>query len=367
MTHNALIVPERAITVPPVDTQLLYEMLRYARPHGGRSEQRFINRFIIPRGFQMDDFGNLWKIIYHKDGSKPLTMWSAHSDTVHRNDGKQRYRVAHDIVSIPRGSRSNCLGADNTAGVWVLLQLHDADCPGVYVIHRGEECGGLGSSFIADVYAKELSQLKHAIAFDRRGFADVITHQGWERTASDAFAWALADQLGPGFRPSDGGIFTDTANYSRLIPECSNVSIGFTNEHTDKETLDVIHAAIVAQQMIRLDIKRLPVVRDPNEIESKHWASAAYGHYDRNAISNGGGWASSLNDNGHAAVNGVEDVDDEATADDFERASMSSTDAYYRACELVRSHPEAMVDILEHMGTTPAEIIRAMAEYGFDE
>jgi len=176
------------------------------------------------------------------------------------------------IISLSRRAkkRSNCLGADDTVGVALALHLIEAGIPGRYVFHTCEEHGGIGSSDLATYSADILADIKMAIAFDRRGTTNVITHQSGGRCCSEVFASALADQLNastPGFAyaPSDRGIFTDTANYTHLIPECTNISVGYYQEHTPAEHVDTRHVARLADALTRLDLSTLPIARNPNE------------------------------------------------------------------------------------------------------
>jgi len=139
---------------------------------------------------------------------------------------------------------------------------------GLYLFHRGEERGGLGSRYIASTTPELLHGIRAAIAFDRRGTHSVITHQRGQRSASDAFAYSLADALGLGHAPDPTGTFTDTANYVDLIGECSNLSVGYENEHTDHETLDLgyllhLRDALVAADLTRLTFDRRPGEHDP--------------------------------------------------------------------------------------------------------
>ena len=58
---------------------------------------------------------------------------------------------------------SDCLGADDGAGVFLMLEMIDANVEGTYIFHRGEERGGWGSSQIAELHADYIKQftIKH--------------------------------------------------------------------------------------------------------------------------------------------------------------------------------------------------------------
>lgn len=243
----------------------LLDMLTYCRPAGSKSETKFVRRYLLSLpGANRDRFGN----IHVQIGESPTVLWSAHTDTVHRRHGRQTIAVSGDTVTIARNSRSNCLGADNTAGVYMLREMILRGVPGHYVFHYGEEIGGLGSRDIAENVPDWVRKFSHAIAFDRRGTQDVITHQGYGRSCSDDLAWELAIALNTvdsrlEYYPSDRGIFTDTANYMELIPECTNVSVGYQNEHSPGETLDLGHVDRLLSAVCQINVSGLPVSRDP--------------------------------------------------------------------------------------------------------
>ena len=120
---------------------------------------------------------------------------------------------------------------------------------GLYVFHVGEEVGGVGSSYLAKTYPDKFHNIDRCIAFDHRGYSDVITHQAGGRCCSDAFANALCKQMNPHLppmqpmAPSSGGTFTDSANYTHLIAECTNVAVGYFDQHTAQEKFDRVAGA----------------------------------------------------------------------------------------------------------------------------
>ncbi len=259
----------------------LRAMLTFCRPAGSATEAAFIDKYVMSLPGAYKCFGNN---IVVQIGDSPV-LFSCHTDTVHRQDGYQTIHESDGIARLSQRSLAagrNCLGADDTAGVWLCREMVLAGILGTYIFHYGEERGGIGSSALADntVGAGWLSGFKYAIAFDRRGHTDIITHQAYGRTASDLFATALAlmfDTVGlSGYIPCSGGIFTDTANYSGLIGECSNVSVGYANEHTIRESLDLSHVlrlrnALVAVDWSQLTGDRLPGTDDDGFEDDWGW------------------------------------------------------------------------------------------------
>jgi hypothetical protein len=82
-----------------------------------------------------------------------------------------------------------------------------------------------------------------------------------------------------------GGVFTDTANYIELIPECTNVSCGYQNEHTGKETLHLPTVFALRDACLSVDWENLPTKRDPKVVE---YLDYGYG----NKLTGWGSWGS---------------------------------------------------------------------------
>lgn len=266
----------------------LLDMLSYRRPAGSRTERKFIREHLVPLGVEPDLFGNLILRI----GAAPV-LWSSHTDTVHRQGGNQILGQSKGLLCV-YDKNSNCLGADDTAGVWLMAQMIREQVPGLYVFHRQEESGGVGSSHIAYDTPELLDGIECAIAFDRRGTDSIITHQGG-RCCSDVFADALSAEIGLGFSPDSGGIFTDTANYVDLIPECTNVSVGYHNEHSRAETLDSEHLFRLLDSVLRVNMDSLPIVRAAGATEDDKWADRwapgwSLNSWDRDANDDTFGW-----------------------------------------------------------------------------
>lgn len=266
----------------PVNVEVLLDILRRPRFSGTEGESYVIEKYLKPiPGMTQDGYGNLWLVI--RDGDKPpVTMFSSHTDTVHKRtaEGTYKLRAKSNWLSVKGGG---VLGADCGTGIWLMLNLIKAKVPGLYVFHRDEEIGGRGSDFIAKNHASLLTNIKHCIAFDRKSTTHVITHQSGGRCCSDAFAEALAGMLNLGsgmqFEPNDGGTFTDSANYTHIIPECTNLSVGYYDQHTQEECQDVTFATALAMKLISIDFSQLPAERDPlaeDEEDDDHLWAAYY-------------------------------------------------------------------------------------------
>src|SRR5215471_8593329 len=166
-------VPIEALRADPAIHRLL-DMLETCRMGGSREENAYIARYIDPLGAASDDYGNRWIKVAAPDGH-PTILWSTHTDTMHKHGGSQRVEITDGIAWTSDGS---CLGADDTVGNWLAIEMIKAGVPGTYVFHREEECGGLGSRWLAENAPEVLGQFDCAIALDRAGYGDVITYQG---------------------------------------------------------------------------------------------------------------------------------------------------------------------------------------------
>jgi hypothetical protein len=270
---------------PTMGRALLLEILGWSRPHDSACETRFCHEYLdsVP-GMKADDFGNR----YLRIGDAPV-MWSCHVDTVARHGGPQAIQLDPriGIISLKDGAKKCSLGADDGVGIWIMLEMIRHERPGLYVFHRGEERGCLGSRWIADHNPKFLDGIKAAVAFDRAGYQDVITHQMSGRTCSDAFAESFALQLNKNaqtfsYRPDDSGVYTDTNEYAHLIGECSNVSVGYHGQHSHKETQDLFHAEELLASVLLLETSELVYDREPGDFGDlygawERWAASGQG------------------------------------------------------------------------------------------
>jgi hypothetical protein len=260
----------------------LIKILSHRRPAGSTSEAFVIKEVITDKYPHTLMNGN----VVIKVGES-ATLFSCHTDTVHSKPGVQRLVYDENFESVHLDNAPlvkplvdshsqlavfgtydrDCLGADDGAGMYLLLEMIDANVPGTYVFHHSEEIGGLGSRSLS-FNTEFLGRFKRAVAFDRKGTGDIIDHQRGGRCCSDVFVKALSAQLkeqGLTYAAATGS-FTDTANYRDTIPECTNLSCGYYNEHGPSEWLDVAHLHALRDAVVKIDWESLPSVRDPKEI-----------------------------------------------------------------------------------------------------
>jgi hypothetical protein len=269
-----------------LDIQNVRRIFSTGRPAGSQAEVDWVNHYLFtPKmqemGMYKDGFsyrgdepgeGNL--IIEIGEGSK--TLFSSHTDTVHRTGGPQNVMVDLEDSKLITDS-GQCLGADDGTGIWLMLELIKAGVPGLYIFHRAEEVGGQGSAFIANHHADLLQKYDRAIAFDRRDDWSIITHQGGSRCCSDAFGRDLANKLDMGIHRLDtGGSFTDTANYDGIIPECTNLSVGYHNAHSARENQEIPFLLEFRDALIGVDWENLVTERDPTIPDYTYGGSYGY-------------------------------------------------------------------------------------------
>ena len=147
-----------------------------------------------------------------------------------------------------------------------MLYMMANNIPGLYYFFLGEERGGIGSMKVANEFIDNplLKGKKRMISFDRKNYYSIITSQLGEVCCSNEFAEELCEELnknGLHMVPDDTGIFTDSANFMDYIPECTNISIGYFNEHTHKEIQNISYLEVLANCLINVNWEKLSTVR----------------------------------------------------------------------------------------------------------
>jgi hypothetical protein len=251
------------------------ELTSRTYPHGTEED---VFPLLNPE-LQKDEFGNLFIKIGESD-----VMFTSHLDTAtsaltqvnHVFDGK-----------IIKTDGKSILGADDKAGVTIMLYMIENKIPGLYYFFLGEEVGCVGSRKVANVQKEQkIEGINKVISFDRRGNDSVITFQSSQRCCSDVFGEALSKQLNLAdntfsYKNDPTGILTDSVQFISIYSECTNISVGYKSEHTFSEQQDIEHLTKLAEACLLVDWNGLPVERDPSKTEYK-----SYGGYSGHA----GGW-----------------------------------------------------------------------------
>ena len=182
----------------------------------------------------------------------------------------------------PKGS---ILGADDKLGCYIMCNLIKHEVPALYVFHVGEECGGIGSTHISEKTPEIVKGMDYCIAFDRYGYNDVITSQSGGTCCSNEFADAFCKEVNAylppkeQMAPSTRGTFTDSANYTSLISECTNIAVGYKDQHSTSETFDLEWLErMLIPALLKVKWSELPVKRDKN-VKFGYGGYNGYGRY----------------------------------------------------------------------------------------
>jgi hypothetical protein len=91
------------------------------------------------------------------------------------------------------------------------------------------------------------------------------------RTASDEFAKSFAAALDlPQLKADTGGSYTDSNEYSGVVSECTNISVGYYGQHGVNETQDLDFAELLSIALVQADWSKLVFVRDPAVFEDDY-------------------------------------------------------------------------------------------------
>ena len=238
-------------------------------PHGTEKELEGI----LPDFLDTDEFGNK----YYQIGEKPTCMFTSHLDTATSANTTVNHVFDGDIV---KTDGTSILGADDKAGVTIMLYMIENKIPGLYYFFIGEEVGCIGSRALSSkIKDNKIEGIQKVISFDRRGTDSVITFQSSSRCCSDKFGEALAKELNKNisfnYKTDPTGVYTDSAQFTRIYPECTNISVGYRSEHTFSESQDLDHLEQLARTCLIVDWENLPVERDPSSYETRY---SGYGY-----------------------------------------------------------------------------------------
>jgi hypothetical protein len=253
-----------------------------AIPRGNKAQQQlFIDKYIKPLKPIIDNYGNCFVFV----GDNAQCLFTSHVDTVHSPkcesvpvyvDKSVRFAMVDKFKQKNVGA--NCLGADCTSGISIMLEMIGQGITGAYAFFLDEESGLLGSNHFAKAYSSDalpseldgkFKSIDHVISFDRYGTDSVISHQSGENTASLAFCNELANRInragGFNFKPDDGGSYTDSYALRHIFKNCTNLSVGYYSQHTPSERQDLKFLEKITKVYCSIDWQDLPVGDRINE------------------------------------------------------------------------------------------------------
>jgi len=227
-------------------------------PHGYEEE---VLKY-LPSFLKKDKHGNYYHLIGKSD-----TAFTCHLDTASRTKSEVNLReFEKDGQTFIKTDGTSILGADDKAGVTVLLYMIHNNVPGVYWFFIGEERGGIGSRDVAkDLNSYSfMKDVKKVVSFDRRNYYSVITSQMGVSCCSNEFAQSLCGELnksGLKLTLDPTGVFTDSASFIDLIPECTNISVGYFDEHRNTELQNISYLKKLCKAAVACDWDKLVVKR----------------------------------------------------------------------------------------------------------
>lgn len=194
-------------------------------------------------------------------GTYPVLL-VAHMDTVHEHVVRKIKRDG-PVISSPQG-----IGGDDRCGIYLILELiKHFKCSVVFT--EDEEIGLVGATAFTKSECLDMcDNVKYIVEFDRRGNKDAVFYQ----CDNEEFVNFVEST---GYFKKSWGTCSDI---SRIAPALGvaavNLSSGYKNEHTLKETINLEDVDIIleeAKKLIKLEVEK------PYEyIES---AYSGYGYY----------------------------------------------------------------------------------------
>jgi len=240
---------------------------------------------LLPDYLLTDEFGNKYTQI-----GDTTTMFTCHLDTATAANTPVNHVIEGDMI---KTDGTSILGADDKAGCVIMLYMIEQSVPGLYYFFLGEEVGCIGSRKLSEKFKSDkLNYINKVVSFDRRALHSVITHQSSARSCSDKFAEALAEQLNTcgkqiydndtilDYKPDHTGICTDSIQFTSIYPECTNISVGYYEEHTIRERQNIKHLDKLAKTCCLVDWENLPIERDPSVKEYYSYGHNYRSNYD---------------------------------------------------------------------------------------
>ena len=180
------------------------------------------------------------KDVVYAIGDIPILL-VAHLDTVFPSPPEEIYYDKDaGIMWSPDG-----LGADDRAGVFSILKILSDNYKPNVLFTTDEESGGIGANNFASTTICPFKDLKYIIELDRNGSLDCVFYD------NDNFEFQKYVESF-GFAMSYG-------TYSDIVELCSvwdvsgvNLSIGYKNEHSYIETLNVNHMLMTIEKVKKM-------------------------------------------------------------------------------------------------------------------
>lgn len=231
------------------------------------------DKFIVLRD---DEAG--WCCITPKSATASMPALCVHTDTV-RDIHPTEIRKSGDIWT--NADPKALLGADDRAGCYIVKELLTRDDTRyMYLIFDKEEVGGIGSSNFAKTDAAEVASeyISCFVGLDRKGLNEVALY-GYE---SKEFLDCFHDDDMDGAWVEEVGSFTDASNLAGELNRCCvNLSVGYNNEHTAYEHLNLSYLMVTLNRLNNgLSMALYGTYFEPDDSLYGNWQDYADEMYD---------------------------------------------------------------------------------------
>lgn len=218
--------------------------------------------------------GKYDKVIIEKEyivavGDIPIAL-VAHMDTVFHNQPDDiYYDQRKGVMWSPQG-----LGADDRAGIFIILQIVQSGLRPSIILTTDEERGGLGAQALAKKECP-IPFLRYLIQLDRRGSCDCVFYDCMNPQFIDYIeSFGFIERIGS---------FSDISFLMSAWQVCGvNLSVGYKDEHSYAETLNVgamyRTLEIVKKMLQEKDIPHYPYQEIVTKLTGYHQTMTPYNY-----------------------------------------------------------------------------------------
>lgn len=246
-----------------------YRLTKYTSPHGWEVDQYDDILGTEYGAHHLENIGYFLTV-----GDADNLLFTSHLDTASYESHPTRVKRKQLGSGLVGTDGTTILGADDKAGVAVMLHMIRAKVPGHYMFYVGEERGMKGSL----AHIKKLSQegypYSQVVSFDRGGDNSIITHQLAEPCASPEYVAALRTELSKHrlvYRGDDTGTYTDSYSHIGRAVEATNLSVGYYRQHTVSEVQDLGFLGVLAEAATKIPWGELPLVGVEGMYDYNRW------------------------------------------------------------------------------------------------
>lgn len=204
----------------------------------GASLLQYLKMLLLQFGYQNQITDN--KNYLMAEGDIPIAL-VAHLDTVHVMEPFQFFYDEQEMVMwSPQG-----LGADDRAGVILILSILSEGYRPHLIFTTGEERGGIGANQLVEDYKETPFNIDFMIELDRCGSEDAVFYNCMNHSFIDyicSFGFIFEE-----------GSFTDICILGRSWNIAAvNLSVGYYNEHIKAEYWDLFEAEETENRVINI-------------------------------------------------------------------------------------------------------------------